>query len=210
MPITMSLPGPICSSRSSGTRKGFSRLGDENVLSIDVDPQLVSSARTRLDRLGYFPTLASGIDSRPYRGSPRLRQSHCAETYRGRYRRRKIPSVVGLLHASPPAPRAERWRPPSPRELVLGKQRDEAWSTLPSSTAERSSRSSLSSTCRTACSGASGKVRTVRPSPNCVRLTVHGARLFANLTPTAATQSEKLAQLHCGRVSKKRGDLGLT
>jgi hypothetical protein len=56
----MSLPGPICASRSSGTRKGFSRLGDENVLSIDVDPQLVSSARTRLDRLGYFPTLASG------------------------------------------------------------------------------------------------------------------------------------------------------
>ncbi|WP_019855121.1 methyltransferase domain-containing protein [Actinopolyspora mortivallis] len=48
-----------------GTGTGYTtallshRLGDRNVCSVDIDPELVEAARTRLASLGYHPTLAA-------------------------------------------------------------------------------------------------------------------------------------------------------
>lgn len=52
-----------------GTGTGYNtallchRLGDGNVASIDIDPDLVATARARLAELGQYPTLASGDGS---------------------------------------------------------------------------------------------------------------------------------------------------
>ncbi|MCE7078883.1 methyltransferase domain-containing protein [Streptomyces sp. ST2-7A] len=57
-----------------GTGTGYNaallcaRLGDENVVSVDVDDELVGAARDRLARLGYSPTLAAGDGAAGYPG----------------------------------------------------------------------------------------------------------------------------------------------
>ena len=60
-----------------GTGTGYNaallshRLGDENVVSVDVDREVTDAARERLDRAGYRPTVLTGDASRPEPGRPR-------------------------------------------------------------------------------------------------------------------------------------------
>ncbi|MDH6110331.1 protein-L-isoaspartate O-methyltransferase [Kitasatospora sp. MAP12-15] len=60
-----------------GTGTGYNaallshRLGDENVVSVDVDQDITDAARERLDRAGYRPTVLTGDGSQPEPGRPR-------------------------------------------------------------------------------------------------------------------------------------------